>query len=190
MKFQILTLISLVFSLSHDLIAEYGQKQIFWEQLDDNDTQLTFELNITYPENAALKYKLIGPGQSTNTQQYLDIPAKMAPIRKTGKGLYGIEVTNFDNRPVLFKLNTFVDKEVDPDENTLYIRNILEKMKQDLRNLYNGSMQLSQDKRQVLAQAKSGKTKLLWLCFLPLGYVIVGIVKYKRMKNMFMPKKR
>lgn len=184
---SLLLFLTPLFGLSHDLLFEYGQKEVFWEQLDDNDTQLTIELNVTHPENAAIKYRILQPGQN---QMYQAVPGKMVPIRLTGKGVYGIDVCNFDNSPVLFKLNTFVDKDVDPDENTVYIRNVLEKMKTDLRNLYNGSMQLSQDKRHVLSQARSGRTKLMWLCVLPLGYVIVGIVKYKMMKNMFMPKRR
>lgn len=182
-------LFRLISGLAHNFALNYGEKDIYWEQLDDNDTQLTVDLSVTLPAKAALKYRIIRPNQKI-TQQYLDIPEKMVPIRMTGKGSYGIEVFNFEKGPVLFTVNTFVDKDVEPDENTLYIRNILEKMKGDLRNLYNGSMQLSQDKRTVLGKARTSRTRILWLCILPLCYVVIVVSKYKMMKNMFMPKKR
>lgn len=187
--FVFFNLLTIVSSLAHNCILNYGEKDIYWEQLDDDDTQLTVDLSVTLPARAALKYRIIRPNQKMS-QQYLDIPEKMAPLRMTGKGIYGVEVFNFEKEPVLFTVNTYVDKDMEPDENTLYIRNILEKMKGDLRNLYNGSMQLSQDKRNVLGQAKSSKTRIVWLCLLPFGYVAIVVVKYKMMKNMFMPKKR
>ncbi|KRH93639.1 putatie vesicle transport V-snare protein [Pseudoloma neurophilia] len=186
---SIVCLITIVTCLAHNYMLGYGEKETYYEQLEDNDTQLTVELSITLPARAALKYRILKPGSNT-PQSYLDVPDKMVPLRFTGKGSYGIEVFNFEKEPVLFSVNTFIDKDIEPDENTIYIRNVLEKMKGDLRNLYNGSMQLSQDKRHVLSQARSSKTRLIWLCVLPFGYVLVGIVKYKMMKNMFMPKKR
>lgn len=182
--------ISSIFCLSHDLIFEKGESETFWEQLDSNDYQLTVELSITSPENAALRYRIVEPNNSKRFATYQDVPARMAPSKFTGKGLYGIEIFNFDAKPVLFSLSTYVDKEVEVDENTTYIKNILEKLKMDLRNLYNSSMQLSVDKRNIIRDAKKSRTKLIWLCILPLGYVAVGVVKYRMMKSMFTPKKR
>lgn len=179
----------LIFSncLIHDLFFNFGQKETFHEILEDDDTQLTIELNVTTPEGAPLKYRLNGPNESNTT--YLEVPKKMEPLILRGKGVYSLDVINFHSKPVLFRITSFIDKGHEPDENALYIRNILNKLKNDLQNLYTGTMQLSEDKRIILRQAISSQKKLIWLCLLPGGYLIVGIVKYKIMKGMFMPKK-
>ncbi|ELQ75287.1 hypothetical protein THOM_1784 [Trachipleistophora hominis] len=188
--FSFLLCISSIFCLNYDLIFEKGETETFWEQLESNDYQLTVELSVTSPENAALRYRIIEPNSSKRFATYQDVSARSAPAKFTGKGLYAIEIFNFDSKPVLFSLSTYVDKEVEVDENTTYIKNILEKLKLDLRNLYNSSMQLSVDKRNIIRDARKSRTKLIWLCILPLGYVAVGIVKYRMMKSMFTPKKR
>lgn len=179
-----------ILSLNYDLIFEKGEGELFWEQLENNDYQLTIEIFVTSPEDSALKYRIIEPNTNKRFTTYQSVPSHMTPLRFAGKGAYGIEIFNFDARPVLFTLSTYVDKEAEVDENTTYIKNILEKLKLDLRNLYNSSMQLSVDKRDIIRDAKRSRTKLIWLCILPLGYIAVGVVKYRMMKNMFMPKKR
>lgn len=175
-------------TLSNYFVYNFGKRETFWEQLDDDDTQLTIELSVTGPENAVLKYRISEPNQR-QFSTYQNVTSNMKPLRFTGKGKYEIEICNLEKQPVYFQFSTHIDKEIEADENTQYIKSVIEKLKTDLRNLYNSSMQLSIDKRNNIRDARNSRNKLVWLCFLPIGYVLIGVAKYKMMKNMFMPKR-
>jgi hypothetical protein len=165
-----------------------GEGERFYEQVSADGLQLTVELNMI--SKGQISYRITHPSNASHSdKQYKKLTKGNAVSKFSGKGDYIIEIVNTEEEPVYFSLGSYVDKEFEVDENTAYIKGILEKLRGDLRSIYTSNLRLKDNKEMNIKEAKNAKWRLSLLCFIAVIYGMVGFVKLHVMKSFFTPRK-
>ncbi|KAM0677046.1 hypothetical protein BDAP_002422 [Binucleata daphniae] len=170
----------------HNTIIDTKETQIFYEIVPKDDLQLTIDLNNISP--GLLSYRVTEP--NGKTEGFKTLLRSNNLLKLTGAGQYTVEVSNIDLKQIYYSIGTYVDKEFEVDEDTRYIKSIIDKLRTDLRNIYNSNLRLKEMKEINLRQVKKDKAWMLLLLILPLFYVFVGFVSLKMQKGFFEPKKK
>ncbi|KAM0675456.1 hypothetical protein GVAV_000819 [Gurleya vavrai] len=182
---MILFYLTSIFSWKHNIILQPRGTETFYEILNEKDENAT--IDVTSITDAKVQYKVTTPAFQSNGFQLVN---KSNNLQKyTEPGQYTIEIVNLEDFPVLCSVGTYIDKSIEVDEDTRYIKSIIDKLRSDLRNIYNSNLRLKEIKEINLRQVKRDRKWMLLLLILPIFYFLVGYISFKMQKNFFTPKK-
>ncbi|KAM0687950.1 hypothetical protein COBT_000797 [Conglomerata obtusa] len=146
---------------------------------------MTIDLNNISP--GSLAYRVTHP--DGHHSGFLPLDKSNNVQKLTGAGQYTIEVVNQDQQAIYYSIGTYVDKEFEVDEDTRYIKSIIDKLRNDLRNIYNSNLRLKELKENHLRQVKRDRRWMSLLLILPVFYVLIGFISLKMQMRFFKPKK-
>ncbi|TBU20362.1 hypothetical protein CWI38_0084p0060 [Hamiltosporidium tvaerminnensis] len=187
MKLFFLFFFEYCFCWRNYIIIDPKTTETFYEQVKSDDLQLTIDMSLI--SKGTLNYRVRRPNMVLADKDFKTATRGSAILKYSGAGPYAIDIFNPDDEPIYMVLGSYVDKEFEVDEDTAYIKSILEKLKSDLRNIYNQNMRIKEIKEENLRNLKKAKFKAYFLFVIALLYILVAYIKLRVVKSFFVLKK-
>eukprot|EP00866_Antonospora_locustae_P001395 jgi/Antlo1/1395/1238 len=175
---------------THMVFLEPHEDLIVFERVEEDGLQFTLRVD---PNNQAdVAFRVYEPHEMHDREETSPKDFGQFSMRKDyvydKKGLYGIQITNLDQKVAWVTIKSTVDKLYTADDNFAELRRGMNVLENELGSLDSGNRWVDDLKRAHLREARRMLKVLVLLCVLPLGYVAIGFLKLRRMKMFFMPK--
>lgn len=175
---------------THMIHLEPHEDLLVFERVEEDGLQFTLRVEPNFQADVA--FRVYEPHEMHDREEASPKDFAQFSMRKDyvydKKGLYGIQITNLDQKAALVTVRSTVDKLYTADDNFSELRRGVNALESELGSLDGGNRWVEELKKAHLREARRMLKVLVLLCVLPLGYVAIGFLKLRRMKMFFMPK--